>query len=152
LSGLFLFSSYSKGAKPIASKGSALKLGDGGSPEVFTTVAEVLNISGPQLDSETIDVTNMDSPGSYREFLQSFKNAGTVTFGINFQPNISSHSGLVSLFNAGTKRNWKIVFPNVAANEWQFNGYIKSINNNFDPGSQIKADITIQVSGQSTLV
>lgn len=40
-----------------------LKMGDGGSPsETFTTIAEVRDIEGPELEAEAKEVTLHDSP------------------------------------------------------------------------------------------
>ena len=60
--------------------GTLLQRGDGGDPETFTTVAEVLNISGPSLSRDTIDVTTMDSPDEWIEFIAGLNDVGEITF------------------------------------------------------------------------
>ena len=53
-----------------AQKGSALlmKIGDGASPEVFTTIGGLRSTS-ISLNEEAVDVTTKDSSGKYRELL-----------------------------------------------------------------------------------
>ena len=67
----------------IASKTSQIKRGDGGDPEVFSAVAEVKSISPSGGGQEFIDVTHLNSSGSYREQLSSFKGNPTISIEVN---------------------------------------------------------------------
>ena len=68
----------------ISSHGTFLKMGNGATPtEVFTTIAEVKDISGPAVAMGTEDVTNHDS-GGWREFTSTIKEGGEITFEVNF--------------------------------------------------------------------
>lgn len=68
----------------LSSTGTLLKMGDGGSPsEVFTTIAEVKDISGPSIEVGTEEVTSHDSNG-WREYIATLKDGGEVSFDINF--------------------------------------------------------------------
>jgi predicted secreted protein len=139
----------------IAGIGTQLKRGDGATPtETFTTVAEILNISGPDLSLDLIDVTNMDSPSYYREVLPGFKSAGEIKFDINFMPVNSTHnptSGILADFDGRVKRNWKLVFPDTGATTWSFAGYLTgfSVTSNFD--DRLQASVTISITGAPTL-
>ena len=55
----------------IAAYGTLLKLGDGGTPENFTTIAEVRDIGGPELGADVVDVTSHDSPGAWEEVIET---------------------------------------------------------------------------------
>ncbi len=52
----------------IASHGTLLKIGDGATPEVFTTVAEVGDITLPNFGNEKEDVTVQTTPGRKRDY------------------------------------------------------------------------------------
>ena len=67
----------------VSSNGTLLKMGDGGSPEAFTTIAEVLDITGPQLEAGTEEVTNQDSAG-WREYIVTLLSGGEVSFDVNW--------------------------------------------------------------------
>ncbi|MEM1396138.1 MAG: phage major tail protein, TP901-1 family, partial [Pseudomonadota bacterium] len=45
-----------------------LKLGDGATPETFSSVAG-LRVASFSLNAETVDATNADSPGRWRELI-----------------------------------------------------------------------------------
>lgn len=94
-----------------AGKGSIFSRGDGATPtEAFTAIAEVTSITGPNMTAETIDVTNMDS-GGWREFITSLKDAGEVSFGLNFQPGATSHIALIQDEIDTQVRNYRIEWP-----------------------------------------
>ena len=42
----------------------------------FAAVAEIPSISGPNMTRDTIDVTDLDSTGGYREFIAGFRDGG----------------------------------------------------------------------------
>jgi hypothetical protein len=97
--------------------GTTFKRGDGGGPETFTTIAEVVGISGPSLKLETIDVTNMDSNG-WREKIPTLKDAGEVQLDMNYLPANATQNytqGLLADFNNRTLRNFKVVYSNPGA-------------------------------------
>jgi predicted secreted protein len=135
--------------------GTLLKMGDGGSPETFTTIAEVLSIRGPSLSSDTIDVTNHDTSNGYREFIMGLQDGGEVTFSINYQPTAPTHnatSGLLKAYDAKTKKNWRLVFPDAGGTTWNFAGVVRTFSVNAPIDAQLTADVTIKVSGKPTLV
>ena len=55
----------------ISGYGTLLKRGDGGAPEVFTTVPEVGSISGPSMETDEAEVTSHSSAasGAFKEFI-----------------------------------------------------------------------------------
>ena len=70
----------------IFGHGTFLQIGDGAVSEMFTTIAEVMNIDGPNLQQETVEVTSHDSTDRWREFIGGLKDGGEISFGLNFSP------------------------------------------------------------------
>lgn len=139
----------------IFARGTLLKKGDGGSPtETFTTIAEVMKIKGPGLIQDTIDVTNHDSAGSWKEFIAGLKDAGEVTFTVNYQPTNATHNatstGLVADLTAGTKRNFQLVF-NPGSPTWAFTALVSKFDVIANENDRYTADVTLRVTGQPTL-
>jgi predicted secreted protein len=134
--------------------GTLLQQGNAASPEVFTTVAEVLNIDGPGLTMETIDVTNHDSASAHREHIASLKDGGEVTFSINYLPANATHAntgtGLLATYVNRTARNWKIVWTDSGTTEQPFTGFITNFQPHGPIDAQLTADITIKISAAVT--
>lgn len=137
-----------------AAFGTLLKIGDGGSPETFTTIAEVRTISGPELTRDTVDVTSHDSPANWEEVIATILRSGNVTFGINYLPTHATHdasTGLIKDMTDGTLRNFQLVMSDAANTTWSFAAYVVGFNPNFDHDAEINAEVTLKPSGQPTL-
>ncbi|KKL29023.1 hypothetical protein LCGC14_2369280 [marine sediment metagenome] len=121
----------------IDAHGTLLKLGDGGGgSEVFTTVAEVTDISGPSMTLDPIDVTSHDSTAAYREFIGGLLDAGEVTLTINYVPTAGTHdatTGLIADMVARVVRNFQLVFPDSGTTTWSFAALITA----FEPAEPI---------------
>lgn len=131
--------------------GTLLKIGNGASTEVFTTIAEVKSISGPNMSLETLDATHMESPSGFREILPSFKVPGEITLECNYLPANSTHQGIITDFRNRTKRNFKLVLPDTTTTEWRFSGYITGFSISAAVDAMLAASITITVTGDVTI-
>lgn len=129
--------------------GTLLKRGDGGTPEVFTAIADATGISGPGLSRETIDVTSHGSPDQWMEFAGGLKDGGEVSVDVNYQPAL--HDTLVDDFDDDAPRNYQIVFPDEDETTWG----IKAIMTGFEPDApyddKLSASLTFKVTGKPTL-
>lgn len=131
--------------------GTLLKRGDGATAEVFTTVAEIKSISGPNMSMETLDATHMESPNAFRELLPSFKSGGEVSLEMNFLPADANQQGFVEDFQDRALRNWKLVFPDTATTTWSFSGYITAFSPSAAVDSILAASATIMVTGDVSI-
>lgn len=137
-----------------AAFGTLLKIGDGGSPENFTTIAEVRTLSGPELTRDTEDVTSHDSPNNWEEHIPTILRSGNVTLGINYLPTHATHNastGLIKDLVDGTLRNFQLVMSDPASTTWSFSAYVVGFNPNFDHDASISAEVTLKLSGEPTL-
>lgn len=131
--------------------GTLFKIGNGATSEVFTSIAEVKSIAGPNMSLQLVEATHMESPSGFQEWLPSFKDAGDVSLVLNFLPASTGHKGLTTDFAARTKRNFKIVFPNTAGTTWSFSGYISAFAPNASIGDMLSAAVTIRITGAVTI-
>jgi len=134
--------------------GTLLKIGDAATPEVFTTIAEVLDITGPGLTSDLVDITNMDSAASWEESLPTILRSGEITFSVNFLPTNttqSSTAGLINDFENRTNRNFQLVFTDTPATTWSISGYVTNVSPSAPVAAQLTMDVTIKLTGQPTL-
>lgn len=86
-----------------------LKKGDGADPEVFTAVAQIVNITPPQFGRETVDVTDRDSAGNVRQFLGHLKDYGEVSVSINYDPAL--HNTWVTDADSDDPINYRFTYP-----------------------------------------
>lgn len=130
--------------------GTLLKLGDGASPEVFTTVPEVRKITGPAVDFDLLDVTSHDSPSVFREFIPGLSDGDMIRAAVNWRPSNTVHKNIRIDAYAATKRNFKIVFPDSSDNNVVCVTYIKNFAPTADIGVEMKADLSLKITGAPT--
>jgi len=126
--------------------GTQFLRGDGGDPEVFVAIGEVTDITGPEMERETIDVTSHDSPDGYREHIGGLKDGGEVSFEVNYDPDL--HNILEGDFADSQPRNYKIQLPATPGGAWVFGGFITSMNLSFPMEDKITAALTFKVTGK----
>lgn len=140
------------GAK--SAHGVLVKMSDGGSPEVFTTIAEVLDVSGPGFKLTSIDVTNQDSTNHWREKIGGLLDGGQLTFSCNWIPSGTTQgntAGLLYLLRTRTKRNVKVVWPDSLSTTWTLPVIVTEFSPDNAQDGQMKVSITLDVAGEPTL-
>ena len=131
-----------------------LKIGDGATPENFTTITEVRDISGPEISLDTADVTSHDSVGGWEEHIGTILRSGNVTFDINYQPTDATHdagTGLIADMVARTLRNFELTFTDPGATTWSFSAIVVGFTPTMPVADELSASVTLKVSGQPTL-
>lgn len=133
----------------FAGVGTLFKRGDGASNEVFSTIAEVNSITGPNKSRDTIDVTSLDSTGGYREFIAGFRDSGEVTLSMNF-----TRDGFTDMnddFESSALVNYQIELPDTGATTFDFAGLVTAISDSIPTDDKVTMEVTIKISGQVTL-
>jgi hypothetical protein len=136
----------------ISAFGTLLKRGNGATPEVFTAIAEVGDIAGPQLKTQFEDATNHGSTNGFEESIPTTKSLGAITFPIGFIPSDATHSysaGLVGDWYNKTKHNYQMVFPD--STTWTFACYVEQVSIKAPVKGQLGADITMRITGSPVL-
>jgi predicted secreted protein len=130
--------------------GVLLKRGDGATAEAFTTVAELIGLSGPGLSLDTVESTHTESTGANKEYIAGLKDAGEISADLNFLPANATHTGLIADQTARTLRNFQIVWPDTATTTWSFSAYVT----NYEPAAPLEdrmtASVSLKISGVPT--
>lgn len=126
-----------------------------GSVAAGTAVANVTNISGPGLSTETIDLTAHDSGSSYREIAPTFISAGEITLDINYDPDETTHGasagGLVYLWENKTRQAFSLEFPDgTATTKWNFSAYVTGFEPSAPYDDKLSASVTLMIDGAIT--
>jgi len=122
------------------------------SPDNFVDIGEITNISPPSFSLDQVDVTHMQSPNNYREFIPGLIDPGEASFDMNFVPGSASDLRIQELMNLspGTdhRRTMKITYPNHVT--WSFSGMVTGYEPAVPVDDKMTATVTIKVSGQIT--
>lgn len=133
--------------------GTLFQRGNGATPtEVFTTVANVTSISGPERTRETIDVTAHDSPGGWMEFIGGLKDGGEISLDINYDPAELTHD-LDDDFDDVLPRNYRIVILPGTEDEhtWSVKAIMTNLGDEFPYDDKMARTMTLKVSGKPEL-
>jgi hypothetical protein len=135
----------------VSALGTLLKIGDGGGPETFTTIAEVRDISGPGFSLGTEEVSSHDS-ALWRTFIPTFKEGGEVTFDVNFTAHATQGftGGLYNDFANRTLRNFQLVLTTSPAKTASFAAYVAGFELGMPVEGVLSASVTLQLSGATT--
>ncbi len=101
-------------------KGTVLKRGDGGSPEAFTTLAEMRRIGGPNQTKDSVETTNHDSANFRKEYLPSWADAGTVDFEGNYLPGGATHQAWEGDLEDTTNTNYEVIYSDSGSRKASF--------------------------------
>ena len=132
-----------------AQKGKDLlvKIGDGASPEVFTTVAG-LRATTLAFNAQSVDITNADSAGQWRELLDGGGIASASISGSGVFKDASSDAALRAAFFAQTLKNFQIVIPSFGTVSGPFKLTALQYDGPFD--GELKLSLTLASAGALT--
>lgn len=100
---------------------------DDGGGAGFVLLAEVGDVSGLDLEMVMDDATSNDSTQGFDEKVPTGVIAvGDLTFACALIDGDASQTKLATALAAGTKCNWRVVYPN-ATRRREFAGYVKSL-------------------------
>lgn len=129
------------------------KSGNGASPEVFATLAEVTAITPPAMSRDTVDATHMESPGAWREFIAGLKDGGEVSLELNFIPGGTAASALTAELDLDgplALKNRQILFPD--GSYFSFAGILTGFEPDAPIDDKMSASVTFKITGKPTLV
>ena len=96
-----------------------LKIGDGASPETFTTAAG-LRARTISLNARTVDATDSDSAGRWRELLAGAGVRSAAVSGAGIFRDAASDALIREAFFAQDARRWRLVVPDFGVLEGPF--------------------------------
>lgn len=123
---------------------SSLKLGDGASPEVFTTVAEVLRVGAIGQSTSEIEVTHLSSTA--KEYIGGLAEGATVDFQLNFVGGTQQNA---LRDGVGTVRNFRMDFSDNTRASFAF--LVLGFNRDeTTPEAQLTASVNGRITGDIT--
>lgn len=116
-------------------------------------IAEITNLTGPELTLEEIDVTSHDSADDFREFIGGLLDGGEVSIEGNFiASDTDGQIGLMSDQLAKTLQSFVITFPTSVTATWTFSALVTKFKAaDFPLDDAQKFSATLKISGKPVL-
>lgn len=131
--------------------GTLVKMGDGGSPETFTTIAELRGeIAFDGMESDSIEITTHNNAinGRAKEKIPGLIDPGNLNFEINYIANEVTHVACRQAWANQTRKNFQILSP--YGDLTSLVGYIMTMPISYPVDDSINAKIKIMISGLPT--
>jgi predicted secreted protein len=114
----------------------------------YARIAEVKDISGPDITKQTEEVTNMDSDDGYAEHISvGIRDGGTVSFQVNLIEVNTSHALMRAALEQDVPRQFQIIYPS-GTRALRFTGHVASFTANHPVKSPMTRDISIKITGR----
>lgn len=135
---------------PIPGMGTIFQRGDGGAPEAFVTLAEVMRIQGPLMVRKMIDATTLDSSGEYREWIPGGRNGERIALTMNYFKD--GYSILLSDFQERAMRNYRVIINDNDDTQMDFSARVIKLPLSIPRDRQISMlDVIFKITGEVTV-
>lgn len=114
-------------------------------PPVYAYLAEITNIQPPAAQRELHDVTHMDSPDRWREFISGLIEGSEMSVAMNFVPGGTSDTRLREMYTEQDPASFRITFPN--GSQMGFAGLIVNYAPDVEVGAPMTAEATFKMTG-----
>lgn len=126
--------------------GTKLKKIKSGSETEDLMIANLTSIGEIGLESEEIDVTDLDSPAEYKEYIAGTKDAGEVSLAGNIKEETTIEV-MLALAESRSVEKWVVTYPSGA--KWEFTGFVKSFKDGEKTSDGLATfSASIRVSGK----
>lgn len=133
----------------VLGKNATLGLGSGASPQVYTTIAEVLRVSEIGATNPEVNVTSLDSTA--QEYIAGLPDGATVEFEFNWVSGNTQQQSLRTSAAAGSTVNLQMLWNNSPQTRAKFNlVLLKFAMAETTPDQQIKGVVSGRISGAIT--
>jgi len=130
-------------------EGILLKRGDAASPEVFTTLGSVVNITGPNRTMSVIDVSTITD--AFKRKKGGMKDSGQVSFDILYSYNDATHVTLLADYEARTLRNFQLVIVDASPDvTYDFAALVTEFNETYQQDDVVRATVTLDIDAGIT--
>jgi len=113
---------------------------------VFTAVAYVQSLDGPDDEDQLFDATDLDSADIEDGEPTGQRKPGVVSGTVFYDDEAATHVAMLAA--RGVKKNWKLTLP--STNDIEFSGVLRKFKPKFSVGDGMMADFEIKLSTPAT--
>ena len=133
----------------IKCKGTALKQVLAGT--AYTTVAQVISLTLPTMESETYESDTLDNALAGIPYDSTGRTeGGTLSGELFYDPALAGHKALLTLLTTPGDESWKLVFADTGVSEWIFTGAGFSFGGTVALNDGLKGSFSIKLDGLPT--
>ena len=118
-------------------------------------IGEVEDISGPNLSSDDVEVTNHDSQGGYREYIAGLKDGGSISISGNFVGDDDGQVQMIADQKSGRVRPYRMLLPDATvANDktrWMYLAAVTNVGFTYPTSDAMKFSGEFKISGEPEL-
>lgn len=118
-------------------------LGSAASPQVYTSLTEVFEVSGVGATSSLVDVTNFDSTANTREYIAGLADGAEFTVSCNYVAGSSSQEMAMTAAEARATRLARLTYTGSSPNE-RFNMTVVCLGYTVGPSPTERNTLTFQ--------
>jgi predicted secreted protein len=110
-------------------------------------IGQIQDISGPDISTDTDEITNHSSPGGVEEFIATIKRVGEITFPLVFNSADASHGSTAGLIKAWEDRSldeYVMTYPD--GSMWEFSAYVTGLSMSAPVDGHLSADVTLRIA------
>lgn len=123
-----------------------------GSPVVYTAIAQVASIDGPESETGTRETTNLSSTS--KTYAKTLFDGGEFSVELQFDPKSDTHATLMTLFYGKSQavdgELWQLTFADVTngPSTAKFKAIITKLGpSGIEPESNLMANMSLKISG-----
>ncbi|MGC5009748.1 phage tail tube protein [Streptosporangium sp. DT93] len=129
--------------------GCQLLRSDGQVTPVFTAIAGVTNLGGPEIEREAYESTHHGSPDGWREYVGGLKDGGEISIEVRYDPRV--HDALVDDFEDTEARDYRLVWPAITGAQWDISAILTGFSPEGPHDDLLAAELTLKVTGKPVL-
>lgn len=112
----------------------------------FVLLAEVFEVTPPEVSVDQVEVTHFKSPGRSREYIAALSDNGSATASMNYVPNSATDQLIETLLTSGDIAEMRITYPNGVI--VTFDAFVASYSKAIPVADRMTAEASFKVSGE----
>jgi predicted secreted protein len=137
-------------AQPLFAKGTKLKRKNPSTGNYEDIPhCTVLNTPQPQFDEE--EVSDHDSTGNAKEFMQGMFDPGRIPVTLTWNPDIPLHVTLYNDMTTNVARDWQIVLPNGSQTTFAGQAFLRNLGGSLEFNRAVRFSGELRCTGLWTL-
>lgn len=132
----------------LAKSGFGTKFQRDNGAGTFQDISEIMDFTGPETSQDIVDATHMGSPGGWAEKIATgVRDAGEVSFPMNFIPGDASQALLEADSKSSSSRKYRVIFSDGVHGQ-ELTGIVKTVGKSLPMRDKMVSNVVIAITGE----